>query len=188
MDFTVNGVEGGTRDSELQLDRPARVKVTLKAAANLDAIAERRRSATRRTTRSRTGTSSAPASASARSAGRGRRQRRGRRDAAARGRRQRPRPDVRRADRIAAAGSPRAFSRRRTPTRCSRWSAASRSARRARACSGASTAVNQCWTQKAPKIRASETRRRARGRTTTPAGVSAAPGGNRRQGQPLRGR
>ena len=37
MDFTVNGVEGGTRDSEVQLDRSGRVKVTMKAAANLEA-------------------------------------------------------------------------------------------------------------------------------------------------------
>jgi hypothetical protein len=37
MDFTVNGVEGGTRDSEVQLDRSGRVKVTLRAAANLEA-------------------------------------------------------------------------------------------------------------------------------------------------------
>ena len=37
MDFTVNGVEGGTRDSEIQLDRPGRVKLTVKAAANLEA-------------------------------------------------------------------------------------------------------------------------------------------------------
>src|SRR6185295_3602839 len=37
MDFTVNGVEGGTRDSEIQLDRSGRVKVTVKAAANLEA-------------------------------------------------------------------------------------------------------------------------------------------------------
>jgi hypothetical protein len=37
MDFTVNGVEGGTRDSEVSLDVPQRVKVTVKAAANLDA-------------------------------------------------------------------------------------------------------------------------------------------------------
>jgi hypothetical protein len=37
MDFTVDGVEGGTRDSEVQLDRSGRVKVTLRAAANLEA-------------------------------------------------------------------------------------------------------------------------------------------------------
>jgi hypothetical protein len=37
MDFTVNGVEGGTRDSEVQLDRSGRVKVTVRAAANLEA-------------------------------------------------------------------------------------------------------------------------------------------------------
>ena len=80
MDFAVNGVEGGTRDSEIQLDRPGRVKVTLKAAANLDGDAERRHSQCRRTRPSRTGISSAPGSASARGAGRDRRQRRGRRD------------------------------------------------------------------------------------------------------------
>jgi hypothetical protein len=37
MDFTVNGVEAGTRESEVQLDRPQPVKVTIKAAANLEA-------------------------------------------------------------------------------------------------------------------------------------------------------
>ena len=37
MDFTVNGVEGGTRDSEVQLNQPGRVKVSVKAAANLEA-------------------------------------------------------------------------------------------------------------------------------------------------------
>src|SRR4030095_166068 len=36
MDFAVNGVEGGTRTSEIQLERGGRVKVTIKAAANLD--------------------------------------------------------------------------------------------------------------------------------------------------------
>src|SRR4029453_8354627 len=36
MDFSVNGVEGGTSESEMRIGRPARVKVTLKAAANLD--------------------------------------------------------------------------------------------------------------------------------------------------------
>jgi len=36
MDFAVNGVEGGTRNSEIQLERGGRVKVTIKAAANLD--------------------------------------------------------------------------------------------------------------------------------------------------------
>jgi hypothetical protein len=36
MDFAVNGVEGGTKESEIQLDRPGRVKITLKAAANLE--------------------------------------------------------------------------------------------------------------------------------------------------------
>jgi hypothetical protein len=36
MDFAVNGVEGGTRESEIQLDRAGRVKVTVTAAANLD--------------------------------------------------------------------------------------------------------------------------------------------------------
>src|SRR4026209_2069114 len=36
MDFSVNGVEAGTNESEIRLDRPGRVKVTLKAAANLD--------------------------------------------------------------------------------------------------------------------------------------------------------
>ena len=36
MDFSVNGVEGGTRNSEIQLDRAGRVKVTLKVAANLE--------------------------------------------------------------------------------------------------------------------------------------------------------
>ena len=37
MDFAVNGVEGGTKESEIRLDRPGRVKITLKAAANLEA-------------------------------------------------------------------------------------------------------------------------------------------------------
>ncbi len=36
MDFSVNGMEVGTSESEIRLDRPGRVKVTLKAAANLD--------------------------------------------------------------------------------------------------------------------------------------------------------
>ena len=36
MDFAVNGVEGGTQESEVQLERAGRVKVTLKAAANLE--------------------------------------------------------------------------------------------------------------------------------------------------------
>ena len=36
FDFSVNGVEGGTRDSELQIAKPGRVTVTVKAAANLD--------------------------------------------------------------------------------------------------------------------------------------------------------
>jgi hypothetical protein len=36
MDFSVNGVEGGTGDSEIRLDRPGRVAVTLRAAARLD--------------------------------------------------------------------------------------------------------------------------------------------------------
>jgi hypothetical protein len=37
MDFSVNGVEGGTGESEIRLDRPDKVKVTLRAAARLDA-------------------------------------------------------------------------------------------------------------------------------------------------------
>ena len=36
FDFSVNGVESGTRDSEIALERPGRVKVTLRAVANLD--------------------------------------------------------------------------------------------------------------------------------------------------------
>jgi hypothetical protein len=36
MDFSVNGVEGGTGQSEVRLDRPDKVKVTLRAAARLD--------------------------------------------------------------------------------------------------------------------------------------------------------
>src|SRR4029453_4944398 len=36
LDFSVNGVEAGTRDSEVRLDRPGPVKVTLRAAAKLD--------------------------------------------------------------------------------------------------------------------------------------------------------
>ncbi len=35
-DFSVNGVEAGTRESEVQLDRPGSVKVSLRAAAKLD--------------------------------------------------------------------------------------------------------------------------------------------------------
>ena len=38
MDFAVNGVEAGTASSELALERGQQVKVTLKAAANLDAL------------------------------------------------------------------------------------------------------------------------------------------------------
>ena len=37
MDFTVNGVEAGTRDSEVTLQGPQPVRVTVKAAARLDA-------------------------------------------------------------------------------------------------------------------------------------------------------
>ncbi len=36
MDFAVNAVEGGTGDSEIRLEQPGRVHVTLKAAANLE--------------------------------------------------------------------------------------------------------------------------------------------------------
>jgi len=36
MDFTVDGVEGGTGESEVRIERPASVKVTVRAAANLD--------------------------------------------------------------------------------------------------------------------------------------------------------
>jgi hypothetical protein len=36
MDFAVNGIEAGTRDSEIRLDRPGRAQVTVRAAANLD--------------------------------------------------------------------------------------------------------------------------------------------------------
>jgi hypothetical protein len=35
-DFSVNGVEGGTSGSEIRLEKPGRAKVTLRAAANLD--------------------------------------------------------------------------------------------------------------------------------------------------------
>jgi hypothetical protein len=35
LDFSVNGVEAGTRDSEVRLDKPGRVKVTMRAAAHL---------------------------------------------------------------------------------------------------------------------------------------------------------
>ena len=35
IDFSVNGVEAGTRDSEVRLDKPGRVKVTMRAAAHL---------------------------------------------------------------------------------------------------------------------------------------------------------
>ena len=37
MDFSVGGVEGGTGESELRLNQPGKVKVTLRAAARLDA-------------------------------------------------------------------------------------------------------------------------------------------------------
>ena len=40
FDFAVNGVEAGTSASELRLDRPGRVNVTLRAAANLPADAD----------------------------------------------------------------------------------------------------------------------------------------------------
>jgi hypothetical protein len=36
MDFAVSGVEAGTSESEIRLDRPGRVKITLKAAAKLE--------------------------------------------------------------------------------------------------------------------------------------------------------
>jgi hypothetical protein len=36
MDFTVNGVEAGTRDSEIKLAQPGRAQVVVRAAANLD--------------------------------------------------------------------------------------------------------------------------------------------------------
>jgi hypothetical protein len=36
MDFAVNGVEAGTADGEVRLDAPGKVKVTVTAAANLD--------------------------------------------------------------------------------------------------------------------------------------------------------
>ncbi len=36
IDFSVNGVEGGTGDSEIRLERPGMVKVTMRAAARLD--------------------------------------------------------------------------------------------------------------------------------------------------------
>ncbi len=35
IDFSVNGVEAGTRESEVRLDKPGRVKVTMRAAAHL---------------------------------------------------------------------------------------------------------------------------------------------------------
>jgi hypothetical protein len=38
FDFSVNGVEGGTRDSEIRIEHPGRVAVTVKAAANLDPV------------------------------------------------------------------------------------------------------------------------------------------------------
>ena len=40
FDFAVNGIEAGTSESELRLDRPGRVNVTLRAAANLPADAD----------------------------------------------------------------------------------------------------------------------------------------------------
>jgi len=41
LDFSVNGTEAGTSDSEIRLDKPGRVKVTMRAAANLDTLPDR---------------------------------------------------------------------------------------------------------------------------------------------------
>jgi hypothetical protein len=41
LDFSVNGTEAGTSDSEIRLEKPGRVKVTLRAAANLDTMPDR---------------------------------------------------------------------------------------------------------------------------------------------------
>ena len=41
LDFSVNGTEAGTSDSEIRLDKPGRVKVTVRAAANLDTMPDR---------------------------------------------------------------------------------------------------------------------------------------------------
>jgi hypothetical protein len=38
LDFSVNGTEAGTGESEIRLDKPGRVKVTVRAAANLDTM------------------------------------------------------------------------------------------------------------------------------------------------------
>ena len=41
LDFSVNGTEAGTSESEIRLDKPGRVKVTLRAAANLETMPDR---------------------------------------------------------------------------------------------------------------------------------------------------
>jgi hypothetical protein len=41
LDFSVNGTEAGTGESEIRLDKPGRVKVTVRAAANLDPLPDR---------------------------------------------------------------------------------------------------------------------------------------------------
>jgi hypothetical protein len=41
LDFSVNGTEAGTGESEIRLDKPDRVKVTVRAAANLDPLPDR---------------------------------------------------------------------------------------------------------------------------------------------------
>jgi hypothetical protein len=41
LDFSVNGAEAGTSESEIRLDKPGRVKVTVRAAANLDPLPDR---------------------------------------------------------------------------------------------------------------------------------------------------
>jgi hypothetical protein len=41
LDFSVNGTEAGTGESEIRLDQPGRVKVTVRAAANLDPLPDR---------------------------------------------------------------------------------------------------------------------------------------------------
>jgi len=41
LDFSVNGTEAGTSESEIRLDKPDRVKVTVRAAANLDPLPDR---------------------------------------------------------------------------------------------------------------------------------------------------
>ena len=137
IDFNVNGVEAGTRDSEVRLDRPGNVKVTVRAAAYLDpqpneAIRQLRydekpywddRARAHRVDAAKFRSSSSSTACPWR-----------RRSSSLTATLRTLTFDV---PLDAAAGSPCGFSRRRTPTRCSLSSTASRSARRDRARNGA---------------------------------------------------